>query len=297
MYVFVLRLFVETSFTGFLDKFLNYVVLNSSFISDIDFHATQRGTAPDHRMADQTPRLSKPQVGSTTQSQPTTSITPKTSQAVGQLPIGMGKTPTGKACGAALGAIYYPIAGQQSSANTSSISSDSTSVGQMPLPNSRSYETADTLERADFSDGFHKPKGDKRFSCPAATTNISQTHKVARPITTFNPQDREKYKTAQGPKKESQVLESQTPARSVHSDMYSTAFALQSLGDGTWPTYLNKVRSIWDDQFQHHSADNIHEKSVKNGTGVTGVPPKPKRSLSTGQYVQLLVLVPVYLEC
>ena len=274
--------------------------LNSSFHhSDIDFRATQRGMAPEHRMSDHSSRpIRSPQVAMATQSQSTPST--RSSQPVNQLPIGRGKTHTAKACGAALGAVCYPISGQASSANCSSASSDSASVDRMSIPNSKSYESADTLERADCSDGFHTMKGDKRLSCPAATTNnVSQTHKVTRPITTFNPQDREKYRKALGPKPDlppKKGLETQSTPQSVHSDMYSTAFALQSLGDGTWPSYLNKVRSIWDNQFQHHSADNINEKnSVENGTKVTGGQPRTKRSMSTGQYEKLLVFIPV--EC
>lgn len=36
------------------------------------------------------------------------------------------------------------------------------------------------------------------------------------------------------------------PPKSVHSEMYSTAFALQSLGDVNCADYLAKVRTLWD---------------------------------------------------
>lgn len=37
------------------------------------------------------------------------------------------------------------------------------------------------------------------------------------------------------------------PAKSIHSDMYNTVFALQSLGgDGHWSDYLTRVRGLWD---------------------------------------------------
>lgn len=240
--------------------------------------------APDHRMADQSSRPSKSQVAVTTQSV----ISAKPSQPVNQLPIGLSRTHTGKAAGAALGAIYYPISGQMSSVDDASSSSENASLDRVSLPHSRSYENADTLERGDYSDGFHTARGDKRLSYPvSSTSSVSRTNQVSRPITTFNPQDREKYKTAMATRKETltnQGSEPHPPLQNVHSDMYSTAFALQSLGEGTWP-YLNKVRSIWDSQLQHQSADNIHEKSVLgNGTGVTGGQARSKRSKSTGQY-------------
>ena len=248
--------------------------------------------APDHRMADFSSRSSKSQVTVTTQSAVSTR-----SQPVTQIPIGLSRTPTGKACGAALGAIYYPIAGQASSADASSSSSDNASLDRMSLPHSRSYENADTLERGDCTGGFHTAKGDKRLSCPASSVgSLSRTNKVTRPITTFNPLDREKYKTAGESKRESQTnqgFESHPASQNVHSDMYSTAFALQSLGDGTWPSYLNKVRSIWDDQLQHRSADNIHEKSIMgNGSGVIGGQARSKRSKSQGQYHGCQMFVP-----
>ena len=248
--------------------------------------------APEHTMTDFSSRPSKSQVTVTAQSKPSTR-----SQPVAPIPIGLNKTPTGKACGAALGAIYYPIAGQ-TSADASSSSSGNTSLDRRSLPHSRSYENADTLEREDCSEGFHTAKGDKRLSYPAASSvgSLPDTNKVTRPITTFNPLDREKYKTA-GKKEphKSQGFDTHPGSHNVHSDMYSTAFALQSLGDGTWPSYLNKVRGIWDDQLQHHSADNIHEKSIMgNGTGGQA---RSKRSKSQGQYDDCQMFVPICLEC
>ncbi|KAK7501998.1 hypothetical protein BaRGS_00006750, partial [Batillaria attramentaria] len=42
-----------------------------------------------------------------------------------------------------------------------------------------------------------------------------------------------------------------TPSKSVHSDMYSTVFALHSLGEGNAASqYLTRVRALWDGQFQ-----------------------------------------------
>ncbi|XP_029633381.1 SH3 domain-binding protein 1 isoform X3 [Octopus sinensis] len=38
-------------------------------------------------------------------------------------------------------------------------------------------------------------------------------------------------------------------SKSFHSDVYNTAFALHSLGDGNCSGYMTKVRAMWDDQF------------------------------------------------
>lgn len=46
-----------------------------------------------------------------------------------------------------------------------------------------------------------------------------------------------------------------SPSQSVHSDMYSTLFALHSLGEGgtVCSDYLARVRALWDGQFQSTS--------------------------------------------
>lgn len=53
-------------------------------------------------------------------------------------------------------------------------------------------------------------------------------------------------------------------AKSVHSDVYSTMFALHSLGDGNISNYLTKVRGIWDIKHQQRqepsaSSGQIHK--------------------------------------
>ncbi|XP_076459619.1 uncharacterized protein LOC143292866 isoform X2 [Babylonia areolata] len=47
-----------------------------------------------------------------------------------------------------------------------------------------------------------------------------------------------------------------SPSQSVHSDMYSTVFALHSLGEGgaVVSDYLTRVRALWDGQFQSTSS-------------------------------------------
>lgn len=75
------------------------------------------------------------------------------------------------------------------------------------------------------------------------------------PALRFNPQDIHKSSTR------SDSSRSSTPPTpksggSVHSDVYSTVFALHSLGDGnsskSTSEYLNKVRALWDGHMQHN---------------------------------------------
>jgi hypothetical protein len=54
-------------------------------------------------------------------------------------------------------------------------------------------------------------------------------------------------------------------SKSIHSDMYSTAFALQALGDGgSASSYLTKVQSVWNDHLKAKDTDipagNRHQK-------------------------------------
>jgi len=55
--------------------------------------------------------------------------------------------------------------------------------------------------------------------------------------------------------------------RGMHSDVYDTVFALQSLGDG-WPEYLNRVRTLWDTHMHQHGtgvdANNVSKSQTVN---------------------------------
>ena len=56
-------------------------------------------------------------------------------------------------------------------------------------------------------------------------------------------------------------------SKGFYSDVYSTVFALQSLGDDSWNDYLTKVRAMWDGQFQTrplHEQNNHSEKSSRD---------------------------------
>lgn len=57
------------------------------------------------------------------------------------------------------------------------------------------------------------------------------------------------------------------PGKSFHSDVYSTVFALQALGDGSWNNYLTKVRTMWDD---HTRYGVCLEALGSNSSGVSG---------------------------
>lgn len=157
------------------------------------------------------------------------------------------------------------IPGRKTSEESVSSSSESTSVSEASVHN-KEYENADTLERRDSVDQYLTARGDLSQTTAFQSPSSSVTNKRTNPIITFDPNDRHKHKPSikrQAPKPKIDAkpahLQPTSPAspagHNIHSDMYSTAFALQSLGDGgTWPKYLNTVRSIWDDQL--HSTGN-----------------------------------------
>ena len=57
----------------------------------------------------------------------------------------------------------------------------------------------------------------------------------------------------------------------VHSDIYNTVFALQSLNatDATWTGYLNQARGIW----QQHITQRLSTGEGRQGAGCTGRQP------------------------
>lgn len=78
-----------------------------------------------------------------------------------------------------------------------------------------------------------------------------------------------------------------TPPKSVHSEMYSTAFALQSLGGNVdCADYLAKVRTLWDSHMEvSRKRTSIVEmsKSCRADQVVMGVVSRRQLSLSEGQ--------------
>ena len=57
-----------------------------------------------------------------------------------------------------------------------------------------------------------------------------------------------------------------TPSKSIHSDMYNTVFALQSLGDGQWSDYLTRARGLWD--------GHVNKRLSGSGLGGSSCPSK-----------------------
>ncbi|ELT92239.1 hypothetical protein CAPTEDRAFT_221706 [Capitella teleta] len=59
------------------------------------------------------------------------------------------------------------------------------------------------------------------------------------------------------------------PAKSIHSDMYNTVFALHSLGDDSWSDYLTRVRGLWDGHMNKRLSSSV---GTPPSTGTTSFP-------------------------
>lgn len=61
----------------------------------------------------------------------------------------------------------------------------------------------------------------------------------------------------------------------MHTDVYNTVFALQSLGDG-WTDYLTRVRSLLDNSLSNKTAESEGQGSEAGGS--ESVPSEPTTS-------------------
>lgn len=150
----------------------------------------------------------------------------------------------------------------------------------------KEYEDADTLERRDSVDHYLTARGEvmQTSSCQfSESTPSTDTKRTNPPIITFNPNERLKYrkpstKKTPAPKpkagsvpppslvEKEAVLPASPSVQNVHSDMYSTVFALQSLGDGgTWPSYLSHVRTLWDDKLHQMGTNELEFAEIASG--------------------------------
>lgn len=247
-----------------------------------DFQATQRDCAPDRKRRPSGVFMPKPGNGIVATKAPVLMTAPK--------PVGSQSTTVIQA--STSGTQFRTsglVTGQKTSQDSVSSSSESTSLSDASVQN-KEYENADTLERRDSVDQYLTARGDlnqcSTFQSPSSTvTNKRSTN----PIITFDPNERLRHKTSikrPAPKPKIEMKPSHlrlsnpaSPAgQNVHADMYSTAFALQSLGDGgTWPKYLNTVRSLWDDQL--HISGNSDLCIVENKSG------KGQERSNQGQYL------------
>ena len=217
-------------------------------------------------------------------------IASSTSQHGNVIQRGRSQSATGQACSAAFNAVLPTLASRQSSQDSASSSSDSMSVSDISLQ-MKEYEDADTLERRDSGDQYLTARGDlsQSFMMQFSASGTPTIQKRSNPVITFDPNDRHKFKNSSkmkspvpSPKPKAgsvpppdlaekvPVLSSSPSVQNVHSDMYNTAFALQSLGDeGTWPAYLTQVRSMWDDKLGKVGSPSLNPMSTSDYGGAS----------------------------
>ncbi|XP_053393119.1 rho GTPase-activating protein 17-like isoform X2 [Mercenaria mercenaria] len=256
--------------TGILSLITELIVQHADwfFPGAPDFQATQRDQAPDRKRRPSGAFMQKPGNSIVATKEAVTMATPKQSSSQSTAIIASTSGTQSKTTG------FIP--GRKTSQESVSSSSESTSISEASVHN-KEYENADTLERRDSVDHYLTARGDLSQSSAFQSPSSSVTNKRTNPIITFDPNGRLKHKKSvkrQAPKPKidakpthlQKTSQSSPVGQNVHSDMYSTAFALQSLGDGgTWPKYLNTVRSIWDDQL--HNTGNSDLCIVGNISG------------------------------
>ncbi|XP_060065343.1 rho GTPase-activating protein 44-like isoform X2 [Ylistrum balloti] len=220
---------------------------NWFFPEAIDFQQTTRGTAPPRKLKN----------SEETEPAPQQSDTP--SQSSG-----------GRACDTA----YMTASGGISSRGSDTSSQDRlSSVGSSeviaestsPSFHSVSSTEDDIVHSNDMTcqgqgDGYQTvyASGRRQVGALPPQSSFSSVRLYTNPpALRFNPQDIAKS----SPRSDSNSSRSSTPPTpksggSVHSDVYSTVFALHSLGDGNsnkGPSeYLNKVRALWDGHMQYN---------------------------------------------
>jgi hypothetical protein len=101
----------------------------------------------------------------------------------------------------------------------------------MPLHGSRESSSADLQSCDDKSDDTDSNSNEGKLNGRAASVGEG----IGDPVVSVTP-----VKRAVTPPP------LPAPSKSIHSDMYNTVFALQSLGNGSWSDYLTRVRGLWD---------------------------------------------------
>ena len=152
------------------------------------------------------------------------------------------------------------------------------SLSTSSVPDEGSSITDDNLDKMVFrldADGIatvrNRPRGNQRSGSDASmhtygshskTISVSNGDKVH--ISDLNPEIQLSSRCFSGPhrplKRTVTPPPKVAPPRGMHSDVYDTVFALQSLGDG-WPDYLNRVRTLWDSHM-HQQGKGLDTNSV-----------------------------------
>ena len=159
---------------------------------------------------------------------------------------------------------------QSSTDIASALSSGSSTLTGSSLP--------EKLNMLDDSSQNDRPvQGEGLISNPLECSN---TAKVTNPSLDFQPGNA--LKTSR-----SRSVPPAPVSKSFHTDVYNTAFALQSLGDGNWSDYLTKVRAMWDDQFLTRQPSASMDSN--NLGGVSGGVTHHNGSNSAGQNFQLVL--------
>lgn len=253
---------------------------SSPFLLDIDFHLTMNSSAA---CAATSPPAPSPVASAHNQISDLPSPQSSHKQSLsGQIPPSQKKSAsepeaTSPAAGSSLSLVtsvipLLKLTTDDSNLNLHQSSTDIASAlssGSSTLTGSSLPEKLNMLDDSGQSD---RPiQGEGFISNPLECSN---TAKATNPSLDFQPGNA--LKTSR-----SRSVPPAPVSKSFHSDVYNTAFALQSLGDGNWSDYLTKVRAMWDDQFLTKQPSASMDSN--NLGGVSGGVTRRNGSNSAGQ--------------
>ena len=147
-------------------------------------------------------------------------------------------------------------------------------------------DTTDTVDGTDQSEGDSRSVTSVSSLSPASRLSsfTSSSPYTNPPVLRFNPKDM--------PKKPSRAKSAPPPSvvaglKNAHKDVYSTAFALHSLGNGDTEVseYMSKVRALWDGHNQQRPASSPIANSsatTNSSSGGSGCSLDNKRLLGSG---------------
>ncbi|KAL5019118.1 hypothetical protein ScPMuIL_004840 [Solemya velum] len=202
------------------------------FPGDFDFHNTSRGTAPPYTRGEKSVERPKESLQFPAQSSSAVPKLPSPSSQPGSL---------NKACGMIYNAAVTPVSSQQDRQSQQSPATSETSGSDIfvdaPSPGLNSENNDDEVDEME-DDRRNTGQGERPNPRGCGSAN-NLTNKLN--------QGGKDGSVGSKPQMQSRSLPPRTVTKSFHSDVYSTVFALQSLG-GDGADYLSKVRAMWEGQ-------------------------------------------------
>ncbi|XP_063446296.1 SH3 domain-binding protein 1-like isoform X2 [Mytilus trossulus] len=221
--------------SGSVSNLLEMIVSNADwfFPEDIDFHQVNKGTAP--------PRIS---------SSSSDNVTTVSTAVVAPMQASNTLSSIARACEIVTPAVTLPITSHSDDSMSNVEETDVFADKVSPSYQSSAYSAG----KSSHSSSSDKSPGDLVKSYNSPRCSVISHHSNSISSNTNASTDNSYTRSSSVPPVE----------KSVHSDVYSTMFALHSLGDGNVSNYMTKVRGILDVKHQQQkgpsaSSGQIHK--------------------------------------